>query len=65
MPTYVSAQYVLVEDPPPAQMRIRAVDDTGAVWWMGEDCDQSDWLDFLAQGNEVTAAETPAPEEPS
>jgi hypothetical protein len=38
-------------------MRIRAVDSDGVVWWMGEDCDQPEWLEFLAEGNEVKAAE--------
>jgi hypothetical protein len=55
---YVSAQYVVNELPPPEQL-IRAVDDTGRVWWIPEGCDNSDWLEFLAKGGTVMAANTP------
>jgi hypothetical protein len=58
MPNFVSAQYVANELPPPDQL-IRAVDDEGRVWWHKDDCTQGDWLEFLAKGNTVRAADEP------
>ena len=60
MPTFVSAQYV-VNDLPPPEMLIRAVDDEGTVWWLNDDCQQGDWLRFVQEGNTVKSAE-PTPE---
>lgn len=55
MPKFVSAQYVVNEAPPP-EMLIRAVDDEGTVWWLEESCTQGDWLAFVEEGGSVMAA---------
>ena len=60
MTTFVSAQYVANEAPPPDQT-IRAVDDEGVVWWLDDNCQQGDWLRFVEEGNTVKSAE-PTPE---
>jgi hypothetical protein len=48
--------------------RITCTDDNGVVWWLSEDSQVGDWLEFKAKGGTVTpyvAAETqPADGEP-
>ena len=56
MPNFVSAQYVVNELPPPEQL-IRAVEDTGTVWWLTDDCQQGDWLRYLAEGGTIAPAD--------
>jgi hypothetical protein len=55
MPTFVSAQYVVNEAPPP-EMLIRAVDEDGTIWWLQDGCMQGDWLAFVDEGGTVRAA---------
>ena len=55
MTTFVSAQYVVNEAPPP-DMLIRAVDDQGNVWWLDDACQQGDWLAYLDAGGTIEPA---------
>ena len=57
MPKFVSAEYV-VNDFPPPEMLIKATDDQDQVYWLQDDCQQGDWLEFLAAGNKVAAVDT-------
>jgi len=54
----VSAQYV-VNDAPPPDMLIRAVDDKGMVWWLDDACAQGDWLRYLEGGGTIEPAAVP------
>jgi len=58
MTTYVSAQYVINDFPPPEQL-IRAVDDMGVVWWIPEGSDNGDWLAYLEGGGTIEPAAVP------
>jgi hypothetical protein len=58
MPNFVSAQYVNVEDPPPAKTLIRAVDDEDKVWWLDDSCTQGDWLAYIEAGGTIEPAAT-------
>jgi hypothetical protein len=56
---YVSCMYA----PPDPEMdenlktgenaRITCTDDQGRVWWLSEDSQVGDWLEFVAQGGTV------------
>jgi hypothetical protein len=55
---YVSCQYAppdpLLPEPKPAGQRaITCTDDQGRVWWLSEDSQVGDWLDFLKRGGIV------------
>lgn len=55
---YVSCQYAppdpLEPEPKPAgQRRITCTDDQGRVWWLSEDSEVGDWLDYVAKGGAV------------
>lgn len=54
----VSAQYV-VNDFPPPDMLIRAVDAKGQVWWLDDTCVQGDWLAYLDAGGTIEPAKVP------
>jgi hypothetical protein len=58
MTVFVSAQYVVNETPPPETL-IRAVDDKGAVWWLDDNCQQGDWLAYLDAGGTIEPAKVP------
>jgi hypothetical protein len=60
MPTFVSAQYVRNDMPPPEQV-IRAVSADGRVWWHDDTCIQRDWLAYIAAGGTVLAAKEEEP----
>ena len=62
MPTFIAAEYVVNELPPP-ELLIRAVDEDGTVWWLQEDCAQGDWLRYKEQGGTVREAGTATPAE--
>ena len=55
---YVSCMYAppdpLQAEPKPAgQQAITCVDDQGRVWWLTEDSQVGDWLDYVANGGTV------------
>jgi hypothetical protein len=58
MTTFVSAQYVANDFPPPDQI-IRAVDDKGAVWWLEDGSQNGDWLAYLDAGGTIEPAAVP------
>jgi hypothetical protein len=55
MPTFITAEYVANDLPPPEYL-IRAVDEDGVVWWLQEDCAQGDWLRYREDGGTVREA---------
>jgi hypothetical protein len=55
---YVSCMYAppdpLQAEPKPAgQQRIVCTDDQGRQWWLTEDSQVGDWLDYVANGGSV------------
>jgi hypothetical protein len=38
---------------PAGQRRITCTDDQGRVWWLSEDSEVGDWLDYVAKGGAV------------
>lgn len=56
MPTFVSAQYVRNDMPPPDQL-IKAIADDDTIWWLADGCTQGDWLAYLAAGGTIAPAD--------
>jgi hypothetical protein len=63
--SYVACQYappdpLESEAKPAGQRRITCLDDQGKVWWLSEDSEVGDWLEFVAKGGTVEPYEEPA-----
>jgi hypothetical protein len=66
---YVSCMYAppdpLQAEPKPAgQQSITCIDDQGNTWWLTEDSQVGDWLEFQARGGTVEPYVAPEPPEP-
>jgi hypothetical protein len=61
---YVSARYAppdeMTPQMPGAPKRVVAIDDQGREWWLTDDSQVGDWLEFLSRGGTVEPYEQPA-----
>ena len=67
---YVSCQYAppdpLQAEPKPAGQRaITCTDEQGRVWWLTEDSEVGDWLEFLKAGGIVEPYKAPPEAKPA
>ena len=59
---YVSCRYGPPPSPEVPQQQIICTDDYDQQWWLFEDCQVGDWIDYVAAGGTVDPYEPP--EEP-
>jgi hypothetical protein len=70
MAPYVSARYAppnpMMQQPLGAPKRVIATDDNGTEWWLTDDSQVGDWLEYVAKGGTIEpyGAAEPQPAEP-
>ena len=65
---YVSCMYAppdptgLVSEGDPGAKRITCIDEQGQTWWLTEDSQVGDWIEYVAAGGTVVAYKEPSPQ---